>query len=312
MGERALIGAGEYRYEMDSDWAKLPDSIRFGYCHGVEVDAEGFVYVFHTNAPCVVKFDADGRYVSSWGDEFAGGAHGFYLHTEADGSQYFYITDTARGLLVKTTLDGTTLLELGTPDLPDVYDAERKYVPTDAAVAPNGDIYVADGYGQSWIHRYRANGDYVGSFGGKGGEPGRFSCPHGISVDLRGGEPELYVADRGNHRIQVLTLDGEPKRIVDENMDMPCSFFIHGDLLIFPDLHSRVTLFDGDDRLITHLGEDQQAYKQQGWPNLPDTYFRNNRFSSPHGVCADAKGNLYVAEWTVNGRVTKLTKASRS
>ncbi|TLS52598.1 hypothetical protein FE782_08150 [Paenibacillus antri] len=302
-----IIGSGNHRYDMNPAWAQLPESIRFGYCHGIVTDSEDNVYVFHTNAPCVVKFDPEGRYLASWGDEYEGGAHGFYLHDEG-GEQYLYITDTARGSVVKTTLSGEKVLELGAPDLPNAYDAERKYVPTDVAVAPNGDIYVADGYGQNWVHRYRANGEYVGSFGGTGSEPGRFKCPHGISVDVRRGEPELYVADRGNHRIQVLTPDGEPIRIIDENMDMPCSFFFHGDEMIFPDLHSRVTIFDANDTFVTHLGEDQLAYKQQGWPNLPESYFRGNRFSSPHGVCADRSGNIYVAEWTVNGRVTKLTK----
>ncbi|WP_274361979.1 hypothetical protein [Paenibacillus thermotolerans] len=302
-----VIGSGSYVYEMNTEWAQVPSSVKLGYTHGIVVDAEDNVYVFHTNEQAVLKFDENGRFVSSWGDEFAGGAHGFYLHKEGD-QEFLYITDTARGLLVKATTGGEKALELGAPDLPDVYDEQRKYVPTDAAVAPNGDIYVTDGYGQNWIHRYRADGTYIGSFGGTGSEPGKLACPHGISFDVRRGEPELYVADRSNHRIQVFTPEGEHKRFIDENMDMPCSFYFHGDEMYFPDLHSRITIFDKEDRLITHLGEDQQAYKQQGWPNLPPAYFRGNRFSSPHGVCVDSKGNIYVAEWTVNGRITKLTK----
>jgi sugar lactone lactonase YvrE len=302
-----IVGNGTHRYEMNADWAKLPDHVRFGYAHGIVTDDENNVYVFHTNEQSVVKFDPSGRYIESWGDEYAGGAHGFYLHKEGN-EQFLYVTDTARGLMVKTTLRGEKVLELGAPDLPDVYDADRKYIPTDVAVAPNGDIYVTDGYGQNWIHRYRANGEYIDSFGGKGSGVGQLNCPHGISVDVRSGEPELYVADRGNHRIQVFTLTGEPKRVIDQNMDMPCSFYFHGSEMVFPDLHSRITIFDGDDRLITHLGEDQQAYKQKGWPNVPDTYFRDNRFSSPHGVCVDSGGNIYVAEWTQYGRVTKLSR----
>lgn len=302
-----LVGSGSHVYEANSNWAKLPDSIRLGYTHGIVTDAQDNVYLFHTNRPSVVKFDPEGNYISSWGDEYAGGAHGFYLHRES-GGEFLYLTDTSRGLLVKTTLDGEKVLELGTPDLPGIYDDDHRYVPTDAAVAPNGDIYVTDGYGQNWIHRYSSDGTYISSFGGTGSEPGKLSCPHGISIDTRNGEPELYVADRSNHRIQVLTLDGTHKRFIDENMDMPCSFFIFGDELYFPDLHSRVTIFDRNDKLITHLGEDQQAYKQEGWPNLPESYFRPNRFSSPHGVCVDSKGDVYVAEWTVNGRVTKLTR----
>jgi sugar lactone lactonase YvrE len=264
------------------------------------------VYVFHNGKPSVIKFDRDGNYLASWGDDFEN-AHGFYMHRE-NGTEYLYVTDTKRGLMTKYTTDGEALLTLGVPDLPDVYDAERKYCPTDVCVAPGGDIYIADGYGQSWIHQYNAKGGYIRSWGGKGAEPGRLNCPHGISVNLRGPEPELYVADRANSRIQVFTMDGQHKRFIVDDMDRPCSFYFDGKEMFFPDLHSRVTIFDGDDRLITHLGEDQQAYKQEGWPNLPAEYFRPNKFSSPHGVCVDSQHNVYVVEWTRHGRITKLIR----
>jgi streptogramin lyase len=199
-------------------------------------------------------------------------------------------------------------LTIATPDLSQIYDDDRIFHPTDVAVAPNGDIYIADGYGQHWIHQYSASGDYIRSWGGMGSEPGKLNCPHGISVDLRREEPEIYVADRGNHRIQVFSLDGQHRRFIDENMDMPCSFYYHDGELYFPDLHSRITIFDREDKLITHLGEDQQAYKQPGWPDLDRSYFRANRFSSPHGICVDSTGNIYVVEWTRTGRITKLVR----
>ncbi|RAP78592.1 hypothetical protein [Paenibacillus montanisoli] len=306
--DKVIVGSGTHLYEVVQDWLKLPENIKFGYTHGIEVDSQGNVYVFHTNAPTCVKFDQEGNYVSSWGDEYAGGAHGFLLNSE-NGEEFFYLTD-CNGRVVKTTLDGEVLLTIGTPNLPDIYDDERKFVPTDVAVAPNGDIYVADGYGQSYIHQYTSSGEYIRSWGGNGKEIGKLSCPHGVSIDLRHDEPEIYVADRGNHRIQVFTLDGQFTRIIDENMDMPDNFFYYGDEVYFPDLHSRVTIFDRNDKLITHLGEDQQAYKQENWPNLPLDYFRPNRFSSPHGLCVDADGNVLVAEWTQYGRVTKLVRIS--
>ncbi|MFD0693621.1 hypothetical protein ACFQZT_05890 [Paenibacillus sp. GCM10027628] len=301
------VGSGTHVYEVAEGWVKLPESIQFGYTHGIVTDSEDNIYVFHTNAPAVVKLDRDGNYLSSWGEEFAGGAHGFLLHAEG-GTEYLYLTDVNRGLMVKTTLEGESLLTLGTPDLPGVYDVDHKFAPTDVAVAPNGDIYVTDGYGQNWIHQYNAQGERIRSWGGTGSEAGKLSCPHGISIDQRHDEPEVYVADRSNNRIQVFTLEGEHKRFVDENMDMPCSFYYYNDEVYFPDLHSRISIFDRNDKLITHLGEDQQAYKQQGWPNLPLDYFRDNRFSSPHGVCVDSHGNVLIAEWTQYGRVTKLIR----
>ncbi|RAP76920.1 6-bladed beta-propeller [Paenibacillus montanisoli] len=302
-----LLGNGTHKYKVAEGWGALPEHLSFGYTHGIVVDAEDNVYVFHTGNPSVVKFDSEGNYVTSWGNEYEDGAHGFYLHKEG-AQEFLYLVEANKGVTVKCTLDGDKVLEIGKPDRPDIYGEGQRFAPTDVAVAPNGDIYITDGYGQSWIHHYTSTGEYVRSWGGQGSEPGQMNCPHGISIDLRGNEPEIYVADRGNNRIQVFTLDGQHKRFIVDDMDMPCSFYYFGDEVYFPDLHSRVTVFDRSDRLITHLGEDQQAYKQKGWPNLPKDYYRPNKFSSPHGVCVDSKGNVYVAEWIFDGRVTKLIR----
>ncbi|QCT03629.1 NHL repeat-containing protein [Paenibacillus algicola] len=303
------IGTETREYEVISSWACLPEGMSFGYTHGIEVDSNQRIYVFHTGSPSVAVFHENGEYMTSWGEEFQGGAHGFYLHHDEEG-EHFYITDTERNLVAKTTLEGEVLLRIGTPDLPEIYDEQRTFIPTDVAVGPNGDIYIADGYGQSYVHHYDKDGKYIRSWGGTGSEMGQLTCPHGISVNLRGEEPELYVADRGNNRIQVFTMAGEPKRLITAEMKMPCSFYFFEDEIIFPDLLSRITILDRNDELIAHLGDDPEASKQQGWPNLPKSYYRPDRFSSPHGVCADREGNLYVAEWIEFGRVTKLVRKS--
>lgn len=303
-----LMGNDVRQYEVISAWATLPEDMSFGYTHGVEMDSNRRIYIFHTGTPSVAVFNEDGEYITSWGEQFEGGAHGFYLHRKEDGSEQFYVTDTERGLVVKTTLEGEHLLEIGTPDLPEIYNEEKKFIPTDVAVAANGDLYIADGYGQSYVHQYDSQGGYIRSWGGEGTEAGQLTCPHGISVNVRGGEEELYVADRGNNRIQVFTMDGQHKRFITDDMKMPCNFYFYGDEIVFPDLLSRVSIFDRDDRLIVHLGDDPEASRQEGWPNLPKSYYRDDRFSSPHGVCVDPEGNLYVVEWIEDGRVTKLIR----
>lgn len=301
------VGSQTHEYDVAEGWGRQPEGISYGKTHGIVVDSMDNVYVFHTGTPSIIKFNKSGNFLGSWGDQFDGGAHGFYLHREVSG-EFLYVTDTKRSIMVKMMLDGQEVLRLGTPELPGVYDEQRRYAPTDVAIGPNGDIYIADGYGQHYIHQYSAEGNYIRSWGGEGADPGKLKCPHGISVDLRHLEPELYVADRGNNRIQVFTLEGVHKRFIVDDMDRPCSFYYDRDELFFPDLNSRVTVLDRNDKLITHLGEDQQAYKQAGWPNLPKEYYRSNKFSSPHGVCVDSEGSVYVAEWIIDGRITKLIR----
>jgi len=301
------MGSGTHTYEVAEGWAKLPEGVKLGYTHGIVVDSQDRVYVHNRSKDAVIVFDREGHFLHSWGEAFAEGAHGMFLSHE-NGKEFLYLADEVRHIVVKTTLEGEEIMTLGVPDLPDVYDTPEKYRPTDTAVAPNGDIYVCDGYGQSWIHHYRADGSYVRSWGGKGSEPGKLDCPHGLWVDTRGSEPLLYVADRKNHRIQIFTLDGEHVRFVTEDIDFPCCFYQYGDELYIPDLHSRVTILDRNDRLITHLGEDPEAWKTKGWPNLPASEWKPDRFISPHAVCVDSRGDVYVAEWIAAGRVTKLIR----
>ncbi|HEX3355645.1 MAG TPA: hypothetical protein VHS31_01595, partial [Tepidisphaeraceae bacterium] len=166
---------------------------------------------------------------------------------------------------------------------------------------------VADGYGQWYIHRFDKAGNYLSSFGGKGTEPGKFNCPHGIIVDTRGPEPILLIADRANIRLQTFTLDGKPLAIFGtENLRHPCHFDIrNGDLLI-PDLHGRVTILNKNNELITHLGDNPGIEKAEGWPNLPKETWQPGKFIAPHSACWDQKGDLYVTEWIRIGRITKL------
>jgi len=308
MSDTLFIGNETISYEVEPGWGKLPEGVSYGYTHGVCVDSNDNVYIFNTSKQAVIVFNRNGEFIDSWGKEFEGGAHGFYLHQDGDRNEYLYTTDIKRGLMVKTTLDGKVLLEVGAPDRPDLYDDAKKYIPTDVCVAPNGDIYVSDGYGEYYIHHYDSKGNYIRSWGGRGSEPGKVLEPHGISINVRGTEPEIYVADRRNHCIQVFTLDGVHKRYINNDLDLPCSFYFFENNLYIPDLNSRVTILDEDDRLICHLGEDKQAYKQKGWPNLPKSYYSQDKFSSPHGICVDSSGDIYVVEWIEDGRVTKLIK----
>ncbi len=301
------IGSGSYTYEWVENWAKLPEGIQFGYTHGIAEDSQGRIFVHNASAHSVIIFDEDGNYLESWGEEYAAGAHGMLLNREADG-EYVYLAASNQNMVVKTTLYGKEVLRIETPELPQIYDAERKFVPTETAVAPNGDIYIADGYGESWVHCYNARGGYLFSFGGRGDGEGQLNNPHGIMLDTRGSEPLLVVADRGNHRLQYFTLDGEFVKITEGMLRLPCTTEQHEDDLYIPDLHSRLTILDRNDQLITHLGERDRGWEIPGWPNIAHDLRQAGNFTSPHDLHVDRRGNIYVAEWISDGRVTKLAR----
>jgi hypothetical protein len=301
------VGSGSHRYEIVEGWGTLPRGMAYGYTHGVVVDSRDRVYIHNQSKDAVIVFDREGNFLTSWGREFEKGAHGMFLNRE-NGSEYLYFADYERHVIVKTTLGGDVLWTIGTPKLPDVYKTEDQYKPTDVAVAPNGDFYVCDGYGQSWVHQYDRNAEWIRSWGGVGSEPGKMKCPHGVWIDTRGPEPVLLVADRSNIRIQIFSLDGKHQGFVTEELRHPCCFYQFDDELYIPDLWGRVTIFDKNNKLITHLGDFPDVWKRPGWPNIPHSDRHLGKFVSPHAVCVDSRRDLYVVEWVSDGRVTKLKR----
>jgi hypothetical protein len=322
MAANPILGAGRHTYELVPGWAKVPDNIKLGFTHGVCVDSQNRVYIFSqstnekVNAMCV--FDEDGKFIKTWNCDFEKGAHGLTLVKEGS-DEFLWLCDYAPpARVMKCTLDGEVLLTLKHPPMPEVYPEVKNYIPTNAAPIPGGDVYVADGYGRSWIHQYSNKGEYIRSFGGKQeakGEhdvPGKFNCPHGIAIDTRGEKPVVLVADRANVRLQTLDLEGNPiAQFGRENLRHPCHFdqLPNGDLLI-PDLHGRVTIFDKENQLVAHLGDNPGVEKVQGYPNLAKETWDPAKFISPHSACWDKRGDLIVVEWIRIGRITKLRRVN--
>jgi hypothetical protein len=310
-----IVGSGAHTYECLHDWARLPGTHAFGNCHGIVFDAQGRCHVKHTvhassgspDAMCV--FDPEGSFIRSWGPEYRGGAHGLSI-AKKGAVEALWLADCNRGVVQKTDLEGKVILDLAWPEASGCYGGKGEYKPTNVAVVPEGpwegvgDVYVADGYGKSWIHRYNAKGEYQNSFGGPGKERGQVNCPHGIVIDTRSGTPVVLVADRGNRRLQTFTLGGRHTGFVTEEMRMPCHFDLRGEVLLVPDLEARVTLLDKQNKLLVHLGDG-------GNGNLrgePREKFIPGKFICPHSAAFDKDGNIYVVEWVEVGRVTKLKK----
>jgi DNA-binding beta-propeller fold protein YncE len=303
------MGSGEHTYDVIHDWLTPPAHIKWGDTHGVAQDSKGRIYVGHTVSPesqsgdAIAVFSEDGKFLKSWGSEFRGGSHGLDIRKEGD-QEYAYHCDTARRLVVKTTLDGKVVWEKGLPQESDVYLSGKPFIPTNVAFAPDGNFYVTDGYGSDWIHRFDIQGHHLNTFGGKGTEPGKVLNAHGLWVDTRGKEPMLAVADRGNRRIQYFTLDGKHIKFVTEGMRQPCHFDIRDDLLLVPDLSSVVTLLDGNNRVVAQLG-DGHPTSLRGRARCD---FQPGKFIHPHDAMFLRNGDILISEWVPIGRITLLKK----
>jgi hypothetical protein len=219
--------------------------------------------------------------------------------------------------VLKATLKGEIVWKVHGPPNIDAYRAPATpgaatppYNPTNLAIAPNGDVYVADGYGSYYINRYDRNGQYIATFGGRGSDPGQLKEPHGIWMDMRSGSPILTVADRRNNRLQRFTLDGKHIDFI-AGFRLPCHFHERQGTVVIPDLQTRVTLLDASNRILLHLGDPTPATPPNPPRNTADrATFVPGQFVAPHGACFDHEGNLFVVEWVEMGRVTKLRKVA--
>ncbi|SDS33287.1 hypothetical protein SAMN05444162_1247 [Paenibacillaceae bacterium GAS479] len=286
-------------------WAKLPEDVSLGFTHGIAVDSQKRVYVFNMSQHAVAVFDCSGHFSHSWGSDFAAGAHGMHLRREEDGQEYLYLTDISRHLIAKYTLDGEEVFTVGVPPLPDIYPTPGHYMPTDIDVAPNGDIYVVDGYGQYTVHRFDRTGRWLQHWGGKEGAEHALNEPHGLSIDTRPEEPIVYVADRRNQRFVAFQLDGTFIEAYGGDFLLPCDLVPFGeDGFILPDLNGRITITDGSFQHSAHTGENPSIWQVPGWPGIPPANWVDGRFISPHGLCVD-DDCVFVVEWVPQGRITK-------
>ena len=308
-----VLGTGRHTYEVVADWPKRPDDKPWGDTHMVREVADGRIFICHNGPDSVHVYDPNGKFIIAWGNEQKGHAHGMDLRKEGN-EEFLYFAPTGLHKVIKTNLKGEKVLELGYPKEAKnakgepCYPDPNRYVPTFIAFAPNGDFYVADGYGNSYVHRYNIKGEYISTFGGKGSGEGQLDCPHGIYFDKRDEKnPMVLVADRSNHRLHWFTPEGKYVKIVTEELRDPCHFDErNGDLLI-PDLQGRVTIFDKDNKLVTHLGDNPDPAKRRNH-GVPKDQTVPGEFITPHGAIWDRAGNIYVTEWLPYGRVTKLRK----
>lgn len=310
--EGVILGSGDYRYQLVPDWGKLPEGMSYGFGCAIAVDSQDRIFVTsRSQSPCVAIFSKDGGLLETWSQDFAEKvgytteqviktAHGLYISKEPDG-EFLYFTENAPGKRIyKTDLQGKILFSLGavpqsSTSLP--FDLTN---PTDVAVAPNGDIYVVDGYGSQLVHRFDKNFEHLKTIGGRGQEHGKFNVCHGVWVSTLNKEPEVYIADRANNRLEVFSPDLTYLRTI-EDFRLPCCFYQQGGLLFVPELGARVSIVDAHDGIVARLG-DGAAIQKENIASHPEV------FAAPHALTVDSAGDLYVIEWLPFGRPRKFRR----
>jgi hypothetical protein len=302
--EDLVLGQGHKRYRINTKWSKA-DAMQYPVkdCHEMIQDRKGrIILLTNETKNNVLIYDKSGKLLGNWGTEYPG-AHGLTLFNE-NGEDVLFICDNNLHQVIKTTIDGKVLMKLDYPRETGQYSKAEEYIPTETAIAANGDIYVADGYGKDFIIQYNHKGEYIRHFGGRGQGDAFLKNAHGVCVDTRNPKhPVLIVTSREHNCFKRYTLEG----VYMDTIELPgawvCRPVIRGEYLYAAVLQSQnslwkqsgfVTILDKNNKVISNLAGSEPEYEAN---KLKEMYQTNKVFQYPHDVCIDDEENLYVAQW---------------
>lgn len=324
-----VVGAGDHRFEVEHNWPALPDRFTWQTTHGVAVDSGGLVYVLqmgHAEAPrqpTIFVFDDAGRYVRSFGEQFHGGGHGLAIRRE-DGQEFLYVCCYKQlKTFAKLDLRGETVWQKFAPMASGRYADDEdenhtattgrdRFQPTNFAFLEDGGFLLADGYGAFCIHRYDKHGSWLSCFGGPGDGAGEFNIPHGLWVEQQNGrDASIVVCDRAHHAVQCFSIDGNHQRTIT-GFALPCNFATQRGLAVVPELYGRVTLVNEQREIVARLGDDSERIAADTELKIrrDRRAWQEGKFVHPHDACFTADGDILVAEWVPEGRVTRLKRMS--
>ncbi len=298
-----MVGHGVFTYRVDKEWGvQDPGKIPVNDCHEMVQDRHGRILLLTNEAKNnVIIYDKSGKVTDTWSLDLPG-AHGLTLISEG-GEEFLFITDYDRHQVFKTTLDGNIIMKLDYPRETGVYQHPEQYKPTEVAMAPNGDFYVADGYGENYIIQYSHDGEYIRHFGGKGNGNNQFDCCHGVTLDTRDpGNPTLLITSRSKNEFKRFSLSGDHIETIPLPGCWICRPVIRGENLFFAVIVTKT--WDSYDGMLAVLDKNNQVISFPGGsaPNYQDgileaPVYDGKTFLNPHDICIDDDENLYIPQW---------------
>ncbi len=305
-----VIGHGDFRYRVHQSWGNLDRAkTPVNNCHEMVLDSKGrLIMITDETRNNIIIYDKSGKLLKTWGTGFPGG-HGLTLAKEG-GEDFLFICDTTLSTVTKTTVDGKTIFQLDSPEKLGIYKKDMPYKPTESAVAPNGDIYVADGYGSQFIIQYDSKGKYIRHWGGKGEGDDQFDTAHGVALDLRDkNNPTVLCTSRVHNSFKRFTLDGKYLATIFLPGAFVCRPVLDGDNLYAGVCWSRlrylnqtpnsgfVTILDKNNRVVSNPGGTAPTYiKDELQLMVQDIPL----FKHCHDVCVDEDKNIYVCQWNAD------------
>lgn len=315
-----IIGHGDFTYRVHKEWGNLdPTKTPIKNCHEMVMDSKGRLVMVgdHTHNNILI-YDKSGKLEDKWGIRYTGG-HGLSIWNDGE-EDFLFICDT-NGSFIKTTLDGRELMLLGHPSEYGAYDKEAIYKPTESAIGPNGDIYIADGYGSQYILQFTKEGEFIRKIGnGRGTDNDQFQTAHGICIDDRDKDnPTLLITSRASNSFKRFTLDGTyineirlPGAYVcrpvihKDNLYAGVCWsstidFVEGDMKTHPTRTNPksgfVTILDKKNKVVSNPGGTKPKYKGG---ELQRMLQEEAIFNHCHDVCIDEDENIYVCQWNAN------------
>ena len=308
----ALIGSALADYKAVPNWYHLAEGrSQMGNMHGdIAVASNGEVYVSTMDPKAALQvYAADGKFLRNVPNAPAD-FHGFVIHKDADG-EFIYGPRLGGQNILKLTLDGKEVLNIPATAIPDEFkskgkDGKTALRLTGMDVAPNGDLYVTDGYSSDYVHHFDKTGKHLKSFGGKK-EPYGFKTLHKIAIDTRFSPLRIIGVDRANGRVVHLSLEGEFLGVIAKDLLLPAAVAIHGDLAVIGEIKGRVTILGKDGKIAAQFGANDHADETGTNKAEPDKW-RPGIVTAPHGVACNANGDVFVSEYNIFGRVHRFNR----